>query len=47
MRVFLSTYGSRGNAERMKGLALQVRALGTEVCDALVASGVKPAGVSR
>jgi hypothetical protein len=47
MRVFLSTYGSRGNAEPMKGLALQVRALGTEVCDALVATGMVSAGVWR
>ncbi len=31
MRVLLSTYGSRGDAEPMMGLALQLRALGAEV----------------
>ena len=31
MRVSLSTYGSRGDAEPMMGLALQLRALGAEV----------------
>jgi vancomycin aglycone glucosyltransferase len=31
MRVRLSTYGSRGGAEPMLGLALQLRALGAEV----------------
>jgi hypothetical protein len=29
----------------MVGLALQLRALGAEGCDALVATGVMPAGV--
>ena len=28
MRVLLSTYGSRGDAEPMVGLAVQLRALG-------------------
>ena len=45
MRVLLSTYGSRADAELMVGLAVQSRALGAEGCDALVATGVMPAGV--
>jgi UDP:flavonoid glycosyltransferase YjiC (YdhE family) len=45
MRVLLSTYGSRGDVEPMVGLAVQLRALGAEGCDALVATGVMPAGV--
>ena len=47
MDVLLSTYGSRGDAEPMVGLAVQSRALGAaaEGCDALVATGVMPAGV--
>ena len=44
MRVLLS-YGSRGNFEAMVGLAVQLRALGADGCDALVATGVMPAGV--
>jgi UDP:flavonoid glycosyltransferase YjiC (YdhE family) len=47
MRVSLSTYGSRGDVEPMMGLAVQLRALGAEGCDALVATGVTPAGVWR
>jgi UDP:flavonoid glycosyltransferase YjiC (YdhE family) len=47
MRVLLSTYGSRGDVEPIAGLAAQLRALGAEGCDALVASGVTPAGVWR
>ena len=59
MRVLLLTYGSRGDVEPMVGLAVQSRALGAEVraCappdfaaegrDALVATGVTPAGVWR
>lgn len=49
MRVSLSTYGSRGDAEPMVGLAVQPRALGAaaEGCDALVATGVMPAGAWR
>ena len=47
MRVLLSTYGSRGDVEPMVGLAVQSRALGAEGCDALVATGVTPAGVWR
>ena len=45
MRALLSKYGSGGDAERMVGLAAQLRALGAaaEGCDALVASGVMPA----
>ncbi len=31
MRVFLSTYGSRGDVEPMMGLAVQLRTLGAEV----------------
>ena len=31
MRVLLSTYGSRGDAEPMVGLAVRSRALGAEV----------------
>jgi hypothetical protein len=42
MRVLLST---DGHVEPMVGLALQLRALGVEGCDALVATGVMPAGV--
>jgi UDP:flavonoid glycosyltransferase YjiC (YdhE family) len=45
MRVLFLTYGSRGDVETMVGLALQLRALGAEGCDALVATGVMPAGV--
>jgi UDP:flavonoid glycosyltransferase YjiC (YdhE family) len=44
MRV-LSTHGSRGDVVPMVGLAVQLRALGAEGCDALVATGVVPAGV--
>lgn len=49
MPVLLSTYGSRGDAEPMIGLGLQLRALGVaaEGCDAPVATGVMPAGVWR
>jgi UDP:flavonoid glycosyltransferase YjiC (YdhE family) len=47
MRVLLSTYGSRGDVEPMVGLAVQSRALGAVGCDALVATGVTPAGVWR
>jgi vancomycin aglycone glucosyltransferase len=38
MRVLLSTYGSRGDVEPMVELAVQLRALGAERCDALVAT---------
>ena len=48
MRGLLSTYESRGDIEPMGGLAVhlavQLRALGAEGCDALVATGVMPAG---
>jgi len=47
MRVFLSTYGSRGVGEPMVGRAVQSRALGAEECDAPVATGVMPIGVWR
>jgi UDP:flavonoid glycosyltransferase YjiC (YdhE family) len=47
MRLLLSTYGSRGDVEPMVGLAVQLRALGAEGCDALVATGGTPAGVRR
>jgi UDP:flavonoid glycosyltransferase YjiC (YdhE family) len=47
MRVLLSTCGSRGDAEPMVGLAVQLRAFGAEGCDAPVATGVMPAGVWR
>jgi UDP:flavonoid glycosyltransferase YjiC (YdhE family) len=47
MRVLLSAYGSRGDVEAMLGLAVQLRALGAEGCDALVATGVMSAGVQR
>jgi UDP:flavonoid glycosyltransferase YjiC (YdhE family) len=47
MRVLLSTYGSRGDVEPMAGLARQLRTLGAEGCDALVATGMAPAGVWR
>jgi hypothetical protein len=47
MRVLLSTYGSRADVEPMVGLAVQLRALGADGCDALVATGVTPAGVWR
>jgi hypothetical protein len=46
MRVLLSTCG-RGDVESMVGLAVQLRALGAEECDAPVATGVTPAGVWR
>ena len=47
MRVLLSTCGSRGDVEPMVGLAVQLRALGAEGCDVLVATGLTPAGVWR
>ena len=47
MLVLLSTYGSCGDVEPMVGLAVQLRALGAEVCDALVATGMTPAGAWR
>jgi len=47
MRVLLSRYGSRGDVEPTMGLAVQLRALGAEGCDALVTTGVSPAGVWR
>jgi UDP:flavonoid glycosyltransferase YjiC (YdhE family) len=47
MRVLLSTYGSRGDVEPMAGLAVQLRTLGAEGCDVLVATGMVPAGVWR
>ncbi|MGH2700340.1 MAG: hypothetical protein ACRDJB_00570 [Actinomycetota bacterium] len=47
MRVLLSAYGSRGDVEPMVGLAVRLRALGAEGCDALVATGVMPIGVWR
>jgi UDP:flavonoid glycosyltransferase YjiC (YdhE family) len=47
MRVLLSTYGSGGDVEPMAGLAVQLRTLGAEGCDALVATGMVPAGVWR
>jgi hypothetical protein len=47
MRVLLSTYGSREDVEPMVGPAVQLRALGAEGCDALVATGVMAAGVRR
>jgi hypothetical protein len=47
MRVLLPTYRSRGDVEPMVGVAVQLRVLGGEGCDALVATGVTPAGVWR
>jgi hypothetical protein len=47
MRVLLSTYASRGGVEPMVGLAVQLRALDAQGCDALVATAVTPAGVWR
>jgi hypothetical protein len=47
MRAFLSTYGSRGEVEAGVGLAVQLGALGAEGCNALVATGVMPAGAWR
>jgi UDP:flavonoid glycosyltransferase YjiC (YdhE family) len=47
MSVLLSTYGSRGDVEPILGLAVQLRALGAEGCDALVTTGVTPAEVRR
>jgi UDP:flavonoid glycosyltransferase YjiC (YdhE family) len=47
MRVLLSTYGSRGDVDPMVALAVRLRALGADGCDALVATGVTPAGVWR
>ena len=47
MRVSLPTYGSRRDVEPMVGLAVRLRALGAKGCDALVATGVTPAGVWR
>jgi hypothetical protein len=45
MRVLLTTYGSRGDVDAMVGLAVRLRALGAEGCDALAAGGMVPAGV--
>ena len=47
MRVLVSTYGSRRDVEPMVGLAVQLRTFGAEGCDALVATGMVPAGVWR
>ena len=47
MRVWLSTWGSRGDVEPVVRGAVQLRALGAERCDALVATGATPAGVWR
>ena len=49
MHVLLSTYGSRGDAESLAGLAVRLRAPGAtaEGCDALVATAVMPAGACR
>jgi hypothetical protein len=47
MRLLLSTHGSYRDAEPMARLALELRALGAEGCDALVATGIVPAGVRR
>jgi hypothetical protein len=43
----LSTYRSRADVEPMVRLAVQLRALGAERCEALVPTGVTPAGVWR
>jgi hypothetical protein len=45
MRLLLSAYGSRGDVKPMVGLAVRLRARSAEGCDALVATGVMPAGV--
>jgi hypothetical protein len=47
MRVLSSTDGSRGDVEPVVGLAVQSRALGAEGCDALVVTGLTPAGAWR
>jgi hypothetical protein len=47
MRVLLSTYGVARGPGTDGGLAPQLRALGAEGCDALVATGVMPAGAWR
>jgi hypothetical protein len=47
LRVCCCRRGSRGDVEPMVGLAVQLRALGAEGCDALVATGVTPAAVWR
>ena len=47
MRVLLSTYMSRGGVEPMVRTAVQLRALGAEGSDALVATDVTPAGEWR
>jgi hypothetical protein len=47
MPLLLSTDGSRKDVESMVGGAVQLRALGAEGCDALVATGVTPTGVWR
>jgi hypothetical protein len=39
--------GRAGTSNRWWGSAVQLRALGAEGCDALVATGVTPAGVWR
>jgi hypothetical protein len=41
----LSALGSRGDVEPIVGLAVQLRALGTEGCDVLAATCVMRSGV--
>jgi hypothetical protein len=45
MSVLLSKYELRADVEPMPGLAVRLRALGAEGCDALVATAVMPVGV--
>jgi hypothetical protein len=47
MRLLLSTYGSCRHVEPMARLAVELRALDAEGCDALIATGMVPAGVWR
>jgi hypothetical protein len=47
MRLLLSTDGSCRDVEPMARLAVELRALGAEGCDALFATGRVPAGVWR
>jgi hypothetical protein len=44
MHVMFSSYGSRGDVERMVGFAVQ---LGAAECNAPAATGVMPTGVWR
>ena len=47
MRALLSTYGPRPRATELVVVQFDTVAAAAEECDALVATGVRPAGVWR